>query len=1392
MRILILFCLVLACTLVLDASAQNKEEMIAIWQAQNNADQEGDVRAAACAPATALRDLEWNNVSALITTNGALWHDRSLSRGSYEVPKGGGVSVMYGGAIWMGGLSPDLQLKIAAMRYGSSGSDFWTGPLTTDGSAEIDEAVCDEYDQFYMSLRSDAVRHRQYFDCLADPTCDLADQGLDTYSIPSYFQNYPAHGNVGLGQDFYLAPFKDYDENGVYEPDQGDYPWYDFIQEINCVERRREDIVPLFGDQTLFWIGNDKGNIHSESQGEPIGMEIRAQAFAFSTNDEINNMTFYNFVLINQGTQTLTETYFGTWIDCDLGGFPDDYVGCDVQRGLGYAYNGDAFDDPTGISPGYGANPPAMGVDFFEGPYQDSDGIDNPLGEDFQQSQADLGIPYEGIGIGYGDDIIDNERFGMRKFLYHNFGGGINGLPELPLEHYNYLKGFWKNGQRMVYGGDALNGNTGADLNRPADYMFPGDTDPLNWGTEGVGTEPWTEQSAENPAGDRLFMQSAGPFTLLPGDYNNITVGVLYARASGGNPFASVELLRIADDKAQALFDNCFEIVSGPDAPDVTVQETENELILYLSNENGLSNNFNEEYIKVDPAIPTLSTSGEDLTEEDRSYKFQGYLVYQVANATISPTELNDPDKARLIHTVDKEDEIDLVINYEFNAEMALSVPLLMAEGPNEGIQHSFRVTDDEFATGDSKLINHRTYYFMILAYGYNDYEPFDPNSGIGQDEQFKASRSGAGGTSIRVYSGIPHDPSPEQGGTIMQAAYGDGIELTRIEGRGNGRNDLDLTAVSELEVLNNTFAQTLTYKAGKGPVDIKVVDPLNVPSAEFDLRLGIQDEKLDTADWVLRNLTMLDDSDPNNDLQAVYNSNKSIDVLNEDLVLQWGISITWNQYLYSKNDSYTEPVSATIEFDDPSKPWFSGIPDAEGFTPLNWIRSGTQDSDDDIEEEVIFDDLEPGDPFDEDELYESLLGGTWAPYQLVSYTGTYVNSVTLEEEIGPNVAPTIEGLEGELGFNAKIKHINNVDVVLTSDRSKWTRCGVLEMQSLEVLVQDNLNTDFSDFDDTPKMILRRHASVDKLGRTVAEGADPAEATLNGLQPTGMSWFPGYAIDIGTGERLNLAFGEDSWLSADNGNDMIFNPSDRVFSNIGGTVYAGGQHWIYVFRNSRSLSSNNGRMPAYDMGQHMYNFLEADFSVSNQQNGVFRSCTWVGSSLVNQGYEMSSVEEGLIPNDVRIRLRVSKEYEKYSPVSADLEDYTLAENAWNPYYTFSTKNVATLTSNASALDDGLKEINVVPNPYYAFSQYESGRLDNRVKITNLPDVCTIRVYNLQGLLVRTFEKADPITSLDWDLKNERNVPIAGGVYIIHIEVPDVGERILKWFGVMRPIDLENF
>ena len=621
------------------------------------------VRAAACAPATGLRDLEWNNVRALIETGGSLWQDRATSQASYEVPKGGGVSSLYAGALWMGGISPDQQLKLAAVTFRGDGNDYWAGPLTNDGSAEVDATTCNEYDDFFVSTRADAQRHRQYFDAVAAGTVE--EEFPEGYAMPAYFREYPAHGNTDLNQDYYLAPFKDYDGDGFYSPEQGDYPWYDFLSEIDCKNRKREDLVPLYGDRNFYWIFNDKGNVHSESQGEPIGMEIRAQAFAFSTNDEVNNMTFHNYVLINQGTQTLSNTYFGVWVDADVGTATDDYVGCDVQRGLGYSYNGDAVDEPSNSSTGYGENPPAVGIDFFEGPYQDADSIDNPLTTNFGNAIDSLGIPYEGIGIGYGDGIVDNERFGMRRFVYYNNSNNpINGEPATPLHFYNYMNGVWKNGQKMAYGGDGVNASTGANLDVSCDYMFPGDTDPFNWGTGGTTVEPWTEVTSGNPPADRRFIQAAGPFTLEPGDYNNITMGVVWARATAGDPEESVKLMRIADDKAQALFDNCFEIVSGPDAPDVTVQELENELILYLTNNNPLSNNFREEYVQLDPGIPKFDIEGNQYDTLSRSYTFEGYQIYQLANEQVSAADLGDIDQARLIFQCDVVNDIDVVVNY--------------------------------------------------------------------------------------------------------------------------------------------------------------------------------------------------------------------------------------------------------------------------------------------------------------------------------------------------------------------------------------------------------------------------------------------------------------------------------------------------------------------------------------------------------------------------------------------------------------------------------------------------------------------------------------------------------------------------------------------------------
>jgi hypothetical protein len=115
-------------------------------------------------------------------------------------------------------------------------------------------------------------------------------------------------------------------------------------------------------------------------------------------------------------------------------------------------------------------------------------------------------------------------------------------------------------------------------------------------------------------------------------------------------------------------------------------------------------------------------------------------------------------------------------------------------------------------------------------------------------------------------------------------------------------------------------------------------------------------------------------------------------------------------------------------------------------------------------------------------------------------------------------------------------------------------------------------------------------------------------------------------------------------------------------------------------------------------------------------------------------------------------------------------------------------------------------MNVVPNPYYAYSSYEQNGLDNVVKITNLPSKCTISIFTISGILIRKFErsvandlsegatldKLSTETTQDWDLKNNSGTPVSSGVYLIHIKVDGVGERVIKWFGVMRPVDLDTY
>ena len=1357
--------------------------------------------ASGCSPSISKTDLDVNNVRTTIMAAGDMWWNLDDAR--YEIPKDGNKHSMFAGALWIGGVDAGGQLKVAAMTYRQGGSDFWTGPLNTT-TATISPEECNEWDKHFKISRTEVEEHAANY---LDPT----------YVMPDIIENWPAHGDPALGQDFNLAPFYDAGQDGgLYNPYDGDYPDYN-VSGSN-------DNARLFGDQTLWWVFNDQGNIHTETEASPLGLEIHAQAFGFTADNEVNDMTFYNYKIINRSTLPLNDTYFGQWVDPDLGYYLDDYVGCDVGLGLGFCYNGDAEDEGAA---GYGFNPPAIGVDFFQGPLADpNDGIDNDR-----------------------DGTIDenNEQIIMSKFVYYNNDFTVIGNPSAGTHFYNYLRGIWKDNVPMTYGGDGHGSGQGSTTDQ-CNFMFPGTSDDAFAGLE------WTEQTAGNIPADRRFLQSAGPFTLQPGAVNEITTGVVWARAKSGGQTASIALVKIYDREAQALFDNNFNILNGPDAPDLEVRELDKELIFTLSN-GPTSNNLNENYREKDPYI----TKPANLLT-DSAYTFQGYLVYQLKNNTVSVTDLNDPDLARLVFRSDVYDTVTGIVNQYLDPLLGVYTPIeevssVLSDGVigsiDQGTEYSFQITDDKFALGNTRLVNHKTYYFMSLAYGYNRAEEnADPYNVNASDYDGRNQPYIGGRRNIKVYSGIPHFTEPDEGGTTLNASYGDGVSITRIEGTGNGGNDLELTQESIDEILNSDDHRVYnpTYIAGHGPVNITVVDPVKIPKGDYTFKLfnpEFSGSSISSYNsWELTN---------QQDGSVIGSSNQSITVGSEQYISSLGLNVKVKQSLNPGADPANIDnnglITSSIEYENINDRWLSGVPDRDDeggflkFWGLNWIRSGTYTDDNNslysdynqtddpssIYESVIEQTITTtfsGLPFGIGDITFETTGGTWAPYSFVSYY-----------KDGP-------GLNSNITNQVKMDNINSVDIIFTNDQTKWSRAVIVEAQE---------NPDLA-IGGALKMGLRESPSVDKTG------ADDGTGT------NGMGWFPGYAIDIETGERLNIIFAEDSWLTSDNGNDMKWNPTSNLVTKqfpfydnnsqetSGGNYLLGGKHFVYVINGKSWVKGTEDYMngdysdvdnsPNYDECTWIYNQLKDDVSGVGKWK-VFKNSSWVGVPLL-------APARSLLTNDARVKLRVTKPYKQYETVNAlniltkndalligetyvvayensattwggktithDGTTYSpgdvfqatttsftgsskarvvlyLPENSFNPVYKFNTNDIVATKGDNDVAKDAMELINVVPNPYYGYSEYENNQLDNRIKITNLPQISTISIYTVSGTLVRKLKKDDTMTSIDWDLKNNFGIPIASGLYIIHVSTEINGEKkekIIKWFGTLRPIDLDTF
>ncbi|HMN88850.1 MAG TPA: hypothetical protein PKE68_02440 [Saprospiraceae bacterium] len=1286
-----------------------------------------------CANSVSQLDQAVNNVRARLLTGGDVWWDGSDGR--YVVPKvppgQPEVSSIFAGAVWLGGVDPAGNLKLAAKTYGRSRnrSDFFTGPLNPE-TGKTNQAECARWDRFFVVSGQNIRQHIRNFQ-----QAKVEGIPYDPDLIPNDVKGWPSRGNPYFFEVYQfdlpntpqaLAGFWDEDGDGLYDPTQGDFP---IVEIRGCFfSTPEEQPIP---DEMIFWIYNDAGNIHSESQGDPIQMEVQVQAFAYATNDEINDMTFQRYKLINRAIESIDSTFFSMWVDADLGCYTDDYVGCDVSRSLAYVYNQDALDGQVGCTCPGGVNTycdkiPILGVDYFRGPLNE-----------------------------FGDEI------GMSSFTYYN-NGGVAPTPPAgttdpgnALEFYRYLSGSWRDGSPFTFGGDA--------------YQQP--TFPIKYAFTEAPDNPsgWSMCSQGLPPGDRRTIQASGPFRLDPGAINELIIGVVWV-PDQVYPCPSIKRLQEADDVAQALFDNCFRLTDGPDAPDVDFIELDREIVAVFTNDTLISNNAFEAYAQRGLRIP----SGVN----DSLYRFEGYKFYQLSSPTVTIADLNNPDKARLIFQVDIKNRIGRIFNWstvDNPTGEEYFVPRLMVEGADEGIRHTFRITEDQFAQGDRRLVNHKKYYFTAIAYAHNEYEPFDPKQLLGQRQPYLEGRRNIGDGSNIYYTAIPRPIVDRQ----LNASYGDGAVVTRIDGIGTGTNFLDISNSTRTEILNGTFNGQITYRPGRAPIQINIFNPLDVKDGEFELTFvdeNMSNEVLDRqVRWQLRNLSV-----PGSPVVA---SESTIDKLNEQIIRDFGFSVTIGQVadVGTRADATNGVIGYEEEYTKgtAARRWLSGIPNR--FIPGSRIFDNT------VFNYVLtnIDEKEPDALLDPTQALSRIGPGYFVPFYLTNWRPT---NPELGTPYPPYISPSWMNTAGMAAIRsqANLRDLNNVDIVLTPNKDLWSRCVVIETanryyEELSLPTQGNRRT----FD------LRAARSVTKFDNN---GDGLPDEDPNDLGE-GMGWFPGYAIDVETGQRLNIFFGENSvyngslvpeaYQGRPTGRDMMWNPSSQILLPLAGIpnifqYYAGGQHFVYVTKQP------------YDECAQIRTTLRLSGVAKSR---AIREITWAGFLLPGQGQQMLSYQNGLVPDEVIVKLRVNNPYAAFKGTGA-FRGY--------PTYRFKIENKQAKVLDRVGIESALDMINVVPNPYYGFSDYEISQFTNTIKITNLPAKCVVTIYSLDGKFIRQYtrdeqgalprgvnraiERQQIIPDLEWDLRNNKGIPVASGVYLINVKADGLGERTIKWFGINRKFD----
>ncbi len=1133
--------------------------------------------------------LDINNVRARILNTGGLFY-----RGEphvYEVPKGSGSNAIFASGIWLAG-EVGGQLRATATRYGEW--EFWAGPLDENGNPPNDCAI---YDRVFKVSRSDIEEYEA--------------TGVATPAM----RDWP----TGLGAPTLAPP-----DNGVDDDNDGtvDEPNERIAFDITVPLAQRDGRVvnlaggerpAILGDQSIWWVMNDRGNTHESTDSPPVGVEVHGIAFAFNTAGDIGNTTFYKYNIFYKGNVPLENAYLGIFSDPDLGDFQDDYVGSDTLLGVGYVYNSDN-EDVSGE--GYGTPPPAAGYDFFQGPIVPS------VGDTAQVS---------------GVKIADFKNLGMSHFVFYNNGGCVICDPVTGEDYYNYMRGRWKDGQRVTFGGN------GRDFSQiPVNYMFPGDP---------ATGEGWSEV---NPAGDgslpaidpadRRFVLSTGPFTINPGDQQEIVFGLVWAL--GVDHLDSVNRLRQADALAQAAFDVNFELPQPPAAPTVSVTELDGQIILEWSN-SPRSNNYLESYAEEDPFAP----------DDNKSYEFEGYTVYEYADVA--------DQIGQIIATYDVVNGVTRIIDGIPGEPTGVT-----ARGGDNGVQR-FHVI--------SALTNYDTRYYGVQAYAYN--EPSFP----------------------KVYRG----------------------PISRVEVvPTRGRDILSEDAVAA--AANNAEPDIIGVKqgVGEGRVWADVFNPATITGSAYTVEFY----EVETSQSQAR----------------VEIDRKEIDFLESDILADKSAAGSFITYRIKRESD------GTVLF-DPSPVTGEAAPQRENLLLVDGLQVSVVGPDPGFKGfAAVANNAGPIEPWD---MATYAFNNSGFPRLEGSLTpaGSYPNDDRPTRGVQQALSNAVWGIN--TGGDTR----STFDTWL--NRTFFSRGG---FESLEVSVgSNNYEMRFSQrCVDDPSSCIGWRRFEDDLPMQV-----PFEI-----------WDTGPTDDPSDDYRLIPAILDNC---SGGGSCERWHEGEGV-TTVLENYDAGGDHqasggsddpytdWVYWFRPV-------DRSP----GEAGYQAFAAAPGNGSPALGVEMMARTV---LVNWNGWQDTDGDGTFD---AIRAELPETGTIYRII-------TTKPSQPGDIFTISTDGLGATEADLTTQQARLDEIGIVPNPYKGASTYERSQLTDEVRFTNLPEEATIRIFTLNGTLIKTITKNSPARFLTWNLTSDNNLPISSGVYLIHVDVPGVGEKVIKFAAVKKRIQLNTF